>query len=166
MPFALVLFPLFPFVYAQFKAIEWRWWLSGIGFGAVRVESALPRGAFIHLYWKVIGWYMLASVALAVYSGIAMGIAAPFSGGFDQAGGPEMLSKNIPLLVMGGIGYLSLILSLNVVVRVYLLRDLWVTVLQHVQVHDIGAAANVAAKGELATALGEGFADGLDVAGF
>jgi len=33
-------------------------------------------------------------------------------------------------------------------------------------VHNIGAAANVAAKGELASALGEGFADGLDVAGF
>ena len=53
-----------------------------------------------------------------------------------------------------------------VVMRVYLLRDLWVTVLQHVQVHDIGAAANVTAKGDLASALGEGFADGLDVAGF
>jgi uncharacterized membrane protein YjgN (DUF898 family) len=166
MPFALVLFPLFPFVYAQFKAIEWRWWLSGIRFGAVRVESVLPRGAFIHLYWKVIGWYMLASVALGVYFAVATGIAALISGGFDHASGPEMLSKNIPLLIMGGIGYLALILSLNVVVRVYLLRDLWVTVLQHVQVHDIGAASNVAAKGDLATALGEGFADGLDVAGF
>jgi hypothetical protein len=35
-----------------------------------------------------------------------------------------------------------------------------------VQVRNIEAAANVAAKGELASALGEGFADGLDVAGF
>jgi len=132
----------------------------------VRVESTLPRNAFTGLYWKVIGWYLLASVALGVYFAIATGIAALISGGFDHAGGPEMLSKNIPLLVMGGIGYLALILSLNIVVRVYLLRDLWVTVLQHVQVHDIGAASNVAAKGDLATALGEGFADGLDVAGF
>ena len=30
----------------------------------------------------------------------------------------------------------------------------------------MAAAANVAAKGELATAVGEGIADGLDVAGF
>ena len=59
-PFALVLFPLFPFVYAPFKAIEWRWWLSGLRFGDVRVESTLPRGALIHLYWKVIGWYVLS----------------------------------------------------------------------------------------------------------
>jgi uncharacterized membrane protein YjgN (DUF898 family) len=67
-PFALVLFPLFPFVSAQFKAIEWRWWLSGLRFGAVRAESTLPRGAFIHLYWKMIGWYVLASFALASIS--------------------------------------------------------------------------------------------------
>jgi hypothetical protein len=33
-------------------------------------------------------------------------------------------------------------------------------------VHDIAAAANVSAQGEMANALGEGFADGLDVAGF
>ena len=57
-------------------------------------------------------------------------------------------------------------LALNVVMRVYLMRDLWAKVLDSVQVHGIDAAANVAAKGELASALGEGFADGLDVAGF
>jgi hypothetical protein len=39
-------------------------------------------------------------------------------------------------------------------------------VLETVEVHDIAAAANVRATGELANALGEGFADGLDVAGF
>jgi hypothetical protein len=52
------------------------------------------------------------------------------------------------------------------VMRVYLLRDLWVRVLASTTVHGIEATANVAARGELANALGEGFADGLDVAGF
>jgi uncharacterized membrane protein YjgN (DUF898 family) len=164
-PFALVLFPLFPFVYAWFKAVEWRWWLSGIRFGGVHLESTLPRNAFTGLYWRVIGWYMLASMAAGIYFAICAAIAASISGGLNPSAAPE-LSKNIPLLVMAVIGYLGLILSLNVVIRVYLVRDLWVTVLQSVQVHNIGAAANVAAKGELATALGEGFADGLDVAGF
>jgi hypothetical protein len=50
--------------------------------------------------------------------------------------------------------------------RVYLLRDLWVRVMALTMVQGIEAAANVSAKGELANALGEGFADGLDVAGF
>ena len=69
-------------------------------------------------------------------------------------------------MVMLAVGYLVLILALNVVMRVYLLRDVWVRVLASTTVHGIEAAANVSAKGELASALGEGFADGLDVAGF
>ena len=40
-PFAFYLFPAAPFVYAAYKAVEWRWWLSGIRFGDVRLESAM-----------------------------------------------------------------------------------------------------------------------------
>jgi hypothetical protein len=69
-------------------------------------------------------------------------------------------------MVMLAVGYLVLILTLNVVIRVYLLRDVWVRILASTHVHRIEAAANVSAKGELANALGEGLADGLDVAGF
>ena len=163
-PFALILFPALPFLYAVFKAIEWRWWLSGVRFAGVRLESKLERGALIHLYWKVIGWYFLAAFALGIYLAICAAVITGLSGGHATA--PAVLTKNIPLLVMSAIGYLGLILSLNVVIRVYLLRDLWATVLQSVQVYNIGAAANVTARGELASALGEGFADGLDVAGF
>ena len=65
-----------------------------------------------------------------------------------------------------GLGYLMFALAINVVIRVYLMRDLWVRVLDSTIVHGIEAAANVSARGELANALGEGFADGLDVAGF
>jgi hypothetical protein len=57
-------------------------------------------------------------------------------------------------------------LAMNVVRRIYLLRDLWARVVSTTTVHTIEAAANVSAEGELANALGEGFADGLDIAGF
>jgi hypothetical protein len=74
--------------------------------------------------------------------------------------------KSIPLLVLAGVGYLIFVLSINVVIRVYLMRDLWVRVLESINIDGIEAAANVSARGDLANALGEGFADGLDVAGF
>jgi hypothetical protein len=48
----------------------------------------------------------------------------------------------------------------------YLQHDIWLKALETLEVHDIGAAADIRASGELASALGEGFADGLDVAGF
>ena len=60
-PIALVIFPLAPFFYAEFKAREWRWWLDGIRIGGVSLSSELPHNAFYGLYWKVIGWWMLLS---------------------------------------------------------------------------------------------------------
>jgi Bacterial protein of unknown function (DUF898) len=165
---SLVLLPLLPFVYARFKAIEWRWWLSGIRVGGARLESTLRPGALTGLYWKVIGWFMLLSVASAIYFGVVAGVAAKLGEGAAEDGPPtpEVLFDNIPLLVMFGLGYVALVLALNVVMRLYLLRDMWARVLNSVEVHGIAALANVAAKGNLASALGEGFADGLDVAGF
>ena len=57
-------------------------------------------------------------------------------------------------------------MALNIFIRLYLMRDLWQRAVSSITVHGIEAAANVAAKGELANAIGEGFADGLDVGGF
>jgi hypothetical protein len=127
----------------------------------------LKSSALHGLYWKVIGWYFLLSIAMGFYFGLAALVASLFAG--SSIHGPSAaasISKSIPMIVMIVIGYLALILSLNVVLRVCLLRDLWTKVAQTTSVHNIGATANVSAKGELAGALGEGFADGLDVAGF
>jgi uncharacterized membrane protein YjgN (DUF898 family) len=43
-PIAIFLFPALPFLYARYKAVEWRWWMSGMRFGAVAVESKLESG--------------------------------------------------------------------------------------------------------------------------
>jgi uncharacterized membrane protein YjgN (DUF898 family) len=166
-PFALYLFPAAPFVYAAFKAVEWRWWLSGIRFGGVSLESNLRRGALIGLYWKVIGWILLLIIAFAAYLAICAGLMASMSGApLAQFFKTQAFLKSIPLWALAGVGYLVFALSINVVLRVYLLRDLWVRVISSARVHGIEAAANVTARGDLANALGEGFADGLDVAGF
>jgi hypothetical protein len=67
--------------------------------------------------------------------------------------------------VLAVMAYLVWAMSLNVFIRLYLVRDVWQRAIASVTVHGIEAAANVAAKGDLANALGEGFADGLDVGG-
>jgi len=166
-PFALYLTVFAPFVYGAYKAIEWRWWLSGIRFGEVRLEATMRRSALIGLYWKVIGWIALLVAAFFAYLALCVLLVVSMDGSsiatFFKT---EAFAKSIPLMVLAGIGYLSFALALNVVMRVYLMRDLWVRVLSSTIVHNIGAAANVTARGEAANALGEGFADGLDVAGF
>uniref|UniRef100_Q07IK6 DUF898 domain-containing protein n=1 Tax=Rhodopseudomonas palustris (strain BisA53) TaxID=316055 RepID=Q07IK6_RHOP5 len=156
-----------PFLYAAYKAIEWRWWVSGLRIGEVRFESALPRKAFVGLYWKVIGWGVLLMIGLGLYLGFCVQALSWVSGLSPEAFfKPSNLLDNVPLLACTGVGYLALMLGLSVVIRIYLLRDLWAAVVTSTVVHGLAAAAEVAAKGELASAVGEGFADGLDVAGF
>ena len=165
-PLALLVFPALPFLYAHYKAVEWRWWISGIRFGGVTVESRLEADALQGLYWKTIGWYMLLGTAFAVVIGGAVALVGSAGGKAGAAAGPDALVQNIPLLAVTVAGYMALALGLGIVTRLYLTRDLWAKVMATTVVHNIAAAANVAAKGNLATAVGEGIADGLDVGGF
>src|SRR5712671_5748761 len=102
-PIALYVSPLAPFVYAAFKAVEWRWWLSGIRFGGVRLESTMPLSRLIGLYWKVIGWVLLLAVAFAAYLGLCAALVASLGGGglsvFFKS---QEFLKSIPLLVLAG----------------------------------------------------------------
>jgi len=115
----------------------------------------------------VIGWIIVLGLVFAAYLAASAALVASMNGeGLSEFFKSQEFLKSIPLLVLAGIGYLTFALAINVVIRVYLMRDLWVRVLASINVHGIEAAANVTARGDLANALGEGFADGLDVAGF
>src|ERR1700726_1282500 len=128
-PFALYIFPLAPFVYGAFKAVEWRWWLSGIRFGGVSLESTLPRGALYGLYWKMIGWFALVSVVATAYFAFCAFLFTKTNGvAQNHPVTPDMLTKSVPIFIMMGLGYLAFVLTLNVIMRVYLLRDVWAKV--------------------------------------
>ena len=71
-----------------------------------------------------------------------------------------------PVLIALVVGYLVAALAFGLVVRIYLRRDIWARVAASTGFHNMEAAANVAARGEAAGALGEGFADSLDIGGF
>jgi uncharacterized membrane protein YjgN (DUF898 family) len=152
-----------PFIYGAFKAIEWRWWISGVRFGDVSFESDLPSGGLYGLYWKVIGWYLLISLAFVAYLFACVGLFVGFG---DAAHIAARMQGKISVTVAMIFGYLAIILAMNVALRVYLLRDVWARVAASTTAFRLEAADNVAAKGELADALGEGFANGLDVVGF
>src|SRR5262249_640669 len=137
-PFSLILLPIAPFIYAEFKAIEWRWWISGIRFGEVRLESKLRGSTFYGLYWKVIGWAVLLSAGLGVYFFAASALVVTISGqSFEQALGPDGVPRSPLIMVLIGIGYLAYVLALNVVMRLYLQRDVWARVAASITVHDI-----------------------------
>ena len=100
----------------------------------------MRKSALIGLYWKAIGWFALFGLAMAAYlAGCAALMASMHGmtlGGFVKT--PAML-HSVPLIVLAGIGYLATVLGLNVVMRVYLLRDLWSRVIASTTVHGIEA---------------------------
>jgi len=165
--FGLVVAVAAPFAYAAYKAIEWRWWASGIRFGDVQFESKLTTGAFFGLYWKVIGWSWLILIVLAMWIGGIVAIAYYAIG--PKGAGPEAIAmtlQNTSILIAIVVGYIACALAFGVVVRMYLRRDLWARVVASLVIYNLAAADNVAARGEAVNALGEGFADSLDVGGF
>lgn len=158
---------LTPFIYGAFKTIQWRWWMSGIRFGGVRFESDLSSGVLITLYWKVIGWAVLLMALLVGYLVFAAVLVGSMSGlTFEEAYKSPDFLQSIPFAVATVFGYLATMLAFNVIFRLYLTRDFWAQAATWIRIHNLAAASSVAAKGDLAGALGEGFADGLDVGGF
>jgi len=157
-----------PFTYPAYRAVLWRWWASGVRFGEVRFESDLRTGAMMGLYWAVIGWIVLLLIVDGILVLVAGYAALQFGGGEISNRDMLVLLREHPYLFLGAnLGnYLVLALCAGIVVRVYLVRELWKRVVTSVTAHDLDRADNVRAEGKLASALGEGLADGLDIAGF
>jgi uncharacterized membrane protein YjgN (DUF898 family) len=169
----LLLWPAFtimipvPFIYAAIKATEWRWWISGIRIGEVSFTSRLRDSALIGLYWKVIGWSCLLVVALgAWFGGVIAAAYRSVSASVAEEQKFLIAMQKLPTLFALGFGYILIALAVGVVIRIYLMRDVWQRVAGSVTVQNLAAADNVAAQGHLVSALGEGFADSLDVVGF
>ena len=160
----IVVLPLAPFLYAEFKARQWRWWLSGIRVGQVGLQSTLPHDAFYGLYWPVIGWSVLLQTVLG-FVGSALILVLIGVRGIDAMINPEG-AFGMSLNVLPVVGYIAWTFGVSIVIRIYLQRDLWGKVLKSTFVYDVESATDVQATGELASAWSEGLADGLDVAGF
>jgi uncharacterized membrane protein YjgN (DUF898 family) len=165
-PTAIFIFPI-PFFYAMYKAIEWRWWVNGMRFGAVRFESDLDIADLMGFYWKVIGWLCLAFLVMSFWFGAVFGAGFATIGAELTGEAKAAAVMGNPLVLIGmGLGYLVTALAFNIVFRVYLVRDLWAKVAETTVVHNIASADNIAVLGDAASAIGEGFADSLDIGGF
>ena len=165
-PSALLIFPL-PFFYAMYKAIEWRWWVNGLRFGDVRFESDLDIADLMGLYWKAVGWLLLIFVALGMWFAAVIALGHGLAGaGLEGEAKMAAVMGNVFIIAVLGFGYLISALAFNAVLRIYLVHDIWTKVAATTVVHNIEAADNVAVSGDAASAIGEGFADSLDIGGF
>ena len=156
-----LMFFALPFLHAIRRAREWAWWSSGIRFGDVAVTCDLRSGSLIGIYWKLIGWSVLA---ILVFAATAGAMAVLFAGA--HVGGPAatLLRGQLPWwgFTAYAVIYLLLIVTMWVLMRIYTLQRVWRRVVDTCAVINIAAAADVAAAGDIVSAFGEGLADGLD----
>jgi hypothetical protein len=138
------------------------------GLAEVRFESDMRIGGLMGIYWAAIGWVTLLIILDVILMVIVTTAVVHF--GSKAAGANAMLVffRQHPYLAFGAniANYLVLALCIGVVIRVYLTRGLWERVVTSAIAHDLEQADGVQVRGAPASALGEGFADSLDVAGF
>ncbi|MCI0599390.1 MAG: DUF898 domain-containing protein [Beijerinckiaceae bacterium] len=159
-----------PFIYASFESVEWKWWAEGLhlgdGRGALRFCSDLRPGQFAVTIWKMIGVSLTVSLAFGALAALA-------AFGVERALGLSLIridaghvSPAIAFFVLIAAGYLGFLVAFGAVWRIYMIQRIWKLVVSSISIENLSAADHVVAKGESASALGEGLADSLDVAGF
>ena len=168
---SLMIVPMLPFLYAAFKATEWRWWASGLRFGKLSITSNLGRDALFGNYWATIGWSVLfftifVGAIVAVVAGVELMMGAKKAGAVFGQAMANASPLGIGLIAGYFAGYFAVILAMGTVMRIFLMRGVWQKVVASLSITGLAAADAVTARGEAANALGEGFADSLDIAGF
>ncbi len=157
-----------PFIYGAYKAKEWKWWVEGVRFGEVSATSSLKTNQFISNTWKLIG---ISLPIIAVYLGIVIAIMQALVKNpavrdllFSQvsAGNQTWFQAGIALNVAI---YLLFMIMFGIVMRIYLQQRVWKIVINSTSLQNAAALNNIAAQGDQANALGEGFADSLDIVG-
>ena len=154
--------------YPVLRAMEWKWWLSGIRFGTLGFTTTFKRRSVVWIHLKCtmasIGTGLLMStVGFGILFAIVTFLAADLVT-FDRF--IKFVRHPFLAATAYGIAYLVIVLAVLVVQRFFLQHQIWRLIVQNLTVTGLSAAANVAARGDMANALGEGLADGLDVAGF
>ena len=127
--------------------------------GALRVAGT---GSLIGVYWALVGWTLLVVFAFGAIAAGLFGLLLVGTGTTSPAA--AALGGKLPAWGIAAylVFYLLLIIAMWVLMRIYTVQRVWRRVVDACTVIDIGAAANVRAAGDVASAFGEGLADGLD----
>lgn len=172
-PFALLFVVPLPFLYAAYKSIQWRWWIAGMRFGdanygEVSFRCFLDWSVLLGIYWKVIGWFVLISLAMSLWVGAVFGslYAALATSGTPPKEAFEEVSQHGAALAGIAVGYLLMAVLFGAISRLYMYRDIWARVAASTIVFNLALTEGVTGQGVASDAIGEGLADNLDLGGF
>jgi uncharacterized membrane protein YjgN (DUF898 family) len=146
-------------LYPIFQAVVLRWWVSGLRFGDVAVNSRLHTAQVFKIYARFFGYaalFTLAAGALVAAGGFVLG---------KITGEPDSIRVEVITTVLGLVAYVAIALGYSTIYQATVKLGLWRCVIESLDVSNLAALEKVAAAGEAASPVGEGLADALDVGG-
>jgi uncharacterized membrane protein YjgN (DUF898 family) len=154
-------------LYPVFQAMVWRWWSSGLRFGAMAASSTLRTGEVYATYLRYIGWSIVFST-IATFVLIllgAAGAAALWASGVIEK---EWFSNigEIATAILGVVIYVALALGYAAIYQVKVRLGLWRAVANSTGLSNPATLETISSVGAPASPVGEGLADALNVGGF
>jgi uncharacterized membrane protein YjgN (DUF898 family) len=146
-------------LYPVFQAIVLRWWISGLRFGEVAIRSRLRTAQVFAVYARFIGYAALFSLAAGLL------IAAGGLAVSKIVGELDSVLDEIVTSVLGVAAYVAVALGYSAIYQGTVKLGLWRCIIESLDVSNITALERVAAAGEVASPIGEGLADALNVGG-
>ena len=150
---AVLLFPVF-------QAMTMRWWLSGLRFGALTLDSHLRTRQIYGAYLRFLWYSLLFSMAISVVGGI---VYVALKWGLSSIGRSELTEI---VNAFAGVGlYVTAMLGYSTIYQGTVKLSLWRCGVESIDLAGISALDQVTADGAPSSAVGEGLADALDVGG-
>jgi len=147
-------------LYPLFAATMWRWWISGLRFGAVSVRSGLSTAKVYRIYLRFFLYVVPYVIVMA-----AIGGASLFASGvLIRSNHDSMLSELFASALSLAI-YVVVVLGVSTIYQVVVTFAMWRLGVETAELVGAEALDGVRASGAPDSALGEGLVDALGVGG-
>jgi uncharacterized membrane protein YjgN (DUF898 family) len=147
-------------LYPAFQAMVLRWWISGLRFGALTVTSRLRTRTVYGLYWRFVWISLVFGMAFSIVAGIAIGIIVG-----TGSLGAKSASMELAQTIVGIGVYVIAALGYSVIYQATVKLRLWKNGFESAELANVEVLGNVKAAAARGSAVGEGFADALNVGG-
>ncbi len=149
----------FAVLYPAFQTMVLRWWVSGLRFGDIAVDSRLRMSQVFGVYARFLGYALVftfvVSVALMIGALALAAVSRPLDASYK-----EIVTT---LLVLGA--YVASALGYSTIYQATVKLGLWRCVVETLDISNTAVLEHVTAAGEPASPVGEGLADALNVGG-
>jgi uncharacterized membrane protein YjgN (DUF898 family) len=144
-------------LYPIFQAIVLRWWVSGLRFGEVALQSRLRVSQVFAVYARFVGYAFLFTLIAGV---IVLGGAAILQ---NVMGGTDSLASEVINTLAALVAYVAIALGYSTIYQATVKLGLWRSVIESMTVGNLAVLEKVIGEGQPASPFGEGLADALNV---